>query len=151
MRARTTSRFAKQAPPSGRATLQQWLQRSEPLRALRGRAADSGAMWSALVTLVPPALASGVRAGSLDGDAWTLNASSSAVAAKLKLVLPLLLRRLRQEGWPVQRIVIRVAGPARETMPPIPPRVLASRAPESVRRRLRELRQRRDADGDPTR
>ncbi len=149
MRARTTSRFAKPAPPAGRASLQQWVQRSEPLRALRGRAADSRAMWDALGAVVPPALASGVHPGSLDGDAWTLSASSSAVAAKLKLVLPLLLRRLRQEGWAVQRIAIRVTPPLPAQATPAPTRVLASRAPDAVRERLRELRRRREADTDP--
>ncbi len=125
------------------------MQHSEALHALRGRATDSRTMWNTLRAVVPAALASGIQPGSLDGEAWTLCASSSAVAAKLKLVLPLLLRRLRQDGWPIQRIAIRVATPAPTPTLTPPTRVLASRAPDAVRERLRELRRRRHADPDP--
>ncbi|MFM7331861.1 MAG: DciA family protein [Brachymonas sp.] len=63
-----------------------------------------------LVTpLMPPALRSGVQAGPLQDGQWCLLAANSAVAAKLRQMLPALAAHLRAKGHDVQEIRIKVA------------------------------------------
>lgn len=143
---------AKPAGPSRRtaagsavrtATLHQWMQRSPLLLSLQQQALDSRRMGEELARALGPDMAGAVQPGRFADGCWTLGASSSAVAAKLKLYVPLLLRRLRQAGWAVDRIQVRVAAPqaqgggVRAEAP-----AQASAAPAAVRERLRALRER---------
>ena len=118
--------------------------RNATLNALRKQVATADAMWRELSPLLPPALAAAVRPGPCADGVWVLRASSPAVAAKLRLQLPLLLNRMQAGGWPLQRIALRVQAP----LPPAPPTLVAGRvqpAPLAVREQLRALRARRDA------
>ena len=99
-------------------------------------------MWAELVPLLPPALAAAVRPGPCDAGSWVLRASSPAVAAKLKLHLPMLQRRLQAAGWPPLRVQLKVQQPERAVpQPPLP--ISIGPAPPDVRERLRALRARR--------
>jgi predicted transcriptional regulator len=58
--------------------------------------------------VVPPALAASSRAGAFHEGRLTLFATNGAVAAKLKQVLPGLLLGLRELGWEINVIEVRV-------------------------------------------
>ncbi len=125
----------------GSATLRQWLQRTPSLLGLQEQALGSRRMGQLLGAALPGELAAAVLPGRYVDGAWTLNASSPAVAAKLKLYLPLLLRRLQQEGWPLTRIQVRVLMPQASQAASAP--VRHEPAPAAVRERLRAMRERR--------
>jgi len=84
------------------------LGRSEPLTSLLQRIRASKERLQALLPLLPPALAEGVRAGPLDDAAWVLLVSHPAGAAKLRQMLPVLEAALRGHGWPGPPIKIKV-------------------------------------------
>ena len=131
-------------PHAARASLQQWLVRNTTLNALRRQVQTVEAMWRELTPALPPALAAAVRPGPCTDGVWVLRVSSSAVAAKLRLQLPLLLNRMQAGGWALQRIALRVQAP----LPPAPQALAPGRvrpAPSAVQERLRALRARRDA------
>jgi hypothetical protein len=58
--------------------------------------------------LIPTSLRSAIKAGPIDGDAWCLLVEGNAAAAKLRQVLPALLDRLRDRGWEVNSIRLKV-------------------------------------------
>ena len=125
------------------AMLPQWMQRTPTLMMLKEQALTSQTMWATLQDALPLELTAAVRPGRWADGVWNLTASSPAVAAKLKLYGPLLLRQLQQAQWPLKRIMVRVQEPV---SPPMgrPLHVEAprpSRAPASVRARLRALRE----------
>ena len=136
----------KPAPSARMADLPSWMARTPSLQALKRQAADASQMWRSAAAALPAALVAGVTPGVCTDGSWTLVASSPAVAAKLKLFAPLLQRQLLKQGWPVQKIVVRVlpgaaSGPRRAAAAattPTPP----SLATDQVRQRLRELRAR---------
>lgn len=84
------------------------LERSAPLAQLRARLQDSNARFAAIRGLLPVALAPHVTAGSVDEEGWTLMAANASVAAKLRQLQPRLEESLRQRGWQVSAIRIRV-------------------------------------------
>jgi hypothetical protein len=84
------------------------LQRSAPLALLRQRLQDSNARFAAIHGLMPAPLAPHVKPGPVDDDNWSLLAANASVAAKLRQLLPRLEERLRQRGWQVSSIRIRV-------------------------------------------
>jgi hypothetical protein len=84
------------------------LQRSAPLALLRQRLQDSNARYAAIQDLLPVTLARHVRPGPIDEDSWSLLAANASVAAKLRQLLPRLEERLRQRGWQVSSIRIKV-------------------------------------------
>lgn len=112
------------------------------LQALRQQALDSARMWEQAAAGLPPALAGAVRPGRCADGVWTLVSSSPAVAAKLRLYAPLLLRRLRDGGWALQSIAVKVQ-PASEVATMAAEAEPARAAPPGVRARLAELRRRR--------
>ena len=71
-------------------------------------ARESGERLKAVEPLIPASLRSAVRAGPIDGTAWCLLVDSSAAAAKLRQVIPALLNRLRDRGWEVTSIRLKV-------------------------------------------
>ena len=131
-------------PATTMAMLPQWMQRTQTLVILKEQALTSQKMWAALRPMLPPELVGAVRPGKWAEGVWHLTASSPAVAAKLKLYRPLLLRHLQQAQWPVQRIMVRVHEPGtpRTSSPVLVPAVTTSQAPAAVRARLRALRAR---------
>ncbi len=78
----------------------------ESLASLMARVRASQARLDALADVLPGILRQHLRAGPLDDEGWTLLAANSAVAAKLRHLLPLLGETLVAKGW--QATVIRV-------------------------------------------
>lgn len=120
------------------------MQRDARMLGLRQQALSSLRMGDELARALPAELAAAVLPGRCSDGSWTLHASSPAVAAKLKLHAPALLRRLQLAGWPLARIQVRVLAPRDAPAPP-QQQPAGSRAPAAVRERLRELRERREA------
>ena len=87
------------ALPSHTVAIDQALAGSEPLAMLARRVRESQARLAAITPLLPPAMRGAVRAGPIDETAWCLLASSNAVAAKLRQMVPALEAHLRTQGW----------------------------------------------------
>lgn len=119
------------------ASLHQWMQRTPTLLGLKQQALDSRRMGAELSRLLGATLAGAVLPGRFADATWTLHASSPAVAAKLKLHVPMLLLRLQGAGWPLARIQVRVLMPQGAGGGAAPPaaRPQASAAPPEVRDR----------------
>ena len=88
--------------------LDQALQRSEPLARLTALMRVSNARFAAVRTCLPTALASHVKPGPVDATGWSLLAANASVAAKLRQLQPRLESRLREQGWEVSTIRIKV-------------------------------------------
>ena len=71
-------------------------------------ARESGERLKAVEPLIPEALRPAVKAGPIEGTAWCLLVSNNAAAAKLRQVLPALQSRLRDRGWQVTSIRLKV-------------------------------------------
>ena len=84
------------------------LQRSAPLAVLRARLQDSADRFEAIRPALPGALARHVQPGPVDEEGWSLLAANAAVAAKLRQLKPRLEAVLRDQGWQVSAIRIRV-------------------------------------------
>ena len=81
---------------------------SAPLALLMQRQRDSHARLVCVQRTLPTALAPHVQAGPLDAQGWTLLAANSAVAAKLRQLEPRIEAALREQGWPVCSLRIRI-------------------------------------------
>ncbi|HWP11818.1 MAG TPA: hypothetical protein VNN06_08355 [Ramlibacter sp.] len=89
-------------------TLQQAAEDSPTLARLAQLARDSGERLEAVELLIPAPLRSTVRAGPIEGPTWCLLVDSNAAAAKLRQVVPALLNRLRDRGWQITSIRLKV-------------------------------------------
>jgi hypothetical protein len=89
-------------------TFQQAADESPTLARLAQLARESGERLKAIELLIPAALRSAVRPGPIDGPSWCLLVDSNAAAAKLRQVIPALLNRLRDQGWQVTSIRLKV-------------------------------------------
>jgi hypothetical protein len=89
-------------------TLQQAAEESPTLARLAQLARESGERLEAIKLLIPGPLRSAVQAGPIDEGAWCLLVDSNAAAAKLRQVVPALLDRLRDCGWQVNSIRLKV-------------------------------------------
>ena len=85
--------------PTSTLAIGQALEASAPLALLSQRMRESQARLVAITPLLPPAMRASVRAGPIDEAGWSLLASSNAVAAKLRQMLPALEAHLRTCGW----------------------------------------------------
>lgn len=88
--------------------LRQALDDCEPLQRLHQRLNAARTRMEAIRPLLPPALAAGLQAGSVDEQGWILLARNAAVAAKLRQLVPRLEGRLQQQGLLPHTIRIRV-------------------------------------------
>ena len=88
--------------------LKQALQRSEPLARLGELLRDSKARFDAILPCLPAALAPHVKPGPVDELGWSLLAANAAVAAKLRQLQPRLEAVLKERGWQVSAIRIKV-------------------------------------------
>jgi hypothetical protein len=87
----------------------QAVQRAPSLAGL-AQQADLSAQCLRIVTpLIPASMRSGVLAGSLLEGQWCLLAANSAVAAKLRQLVPALAAHLRTHGQNVQEIRIKIS------------------------------------------
>ncbi|MBX3654310.1 MAG: hypothetical protein KIS62_09465 [Ramlibacter sp.] len=81
---------------------------SPTLARLAELARDSSERLKAVELLIPAPLRATIKAGPVDGTDWCLLVSSNAAAAKLRQVVPALLARLRDRGWEVNSIRLKV-------------------------------------------
>ena len=81
---------------------------SPTLARLVDLSAQSCACLRCITSLLPPGLRSGVQAGPLEGQVWCLLVDSTAIAAKLRQLQPLLLERLACEGHDITAIRLKV-------------------------------------------
>jgi len=88
--------------------LAQALQRSEPLVRLGQLLRDSAARFDAIRPCLPAALAPHVKPGPVDELGWSLLAANASVAAKLRQLQPRLEAVLKERGWEVSAIRIKV-------------------------------------------
>ena len=88
--------------------IEQALQQSAPLVRLQQLMRDSNARFALIRTALPPAMAAHVKPGPVDDTGWSLLAPNAAVAAKLRQLQPLLEEMLRDRGWTVSAIRIKV-------------------------------------------
>jgi hypothetical protein len=88
--------------------LAQALQRSEPLVRLGQLLRDSAARFDAIRPCLPAALAPHVKPGPVDELGWSLLAANASVAAKLRQLQPRLEEVLRERGWQVSAIRVKV-------------------------------------------
>ena len=84
------------------------LRASAPLGRLAERLRLSNALFAAVMPVVATALATGVSAGPVDDEGWSLLCANAAIAAKLRQLVPHLEQRLREVGQPVAAIRIKV-------------------------------------------
>ena len=88
--------------------LKQALQQSAPLALLQQLMRDSNARFDAIRPCLPAALAPHVKPGPVDDAGWSLLAANASVAAKLRQLQPRLEDVLRERGWPVSAIRVKV-------------------------------------------
>ena len=88
--------------------IEQALQLSAPLARLRQRVEDSNARFEAIRPSLPPAMSAHVKPGPVDEQGWSLLAANASVAAKLRQLQPRLERIIRDHGWTVSTIRVKV-------------------------------------------
>lgn len=69
---------------------------------------QSSACLKSIAPLLPWAMRSGVQAGPIEDRVWCLLVDSTAIAAKLRQLQPLLLERLAREGHDINAIRVKV-------------------------------------------
>jgi len=84
------------------------LRGDDTLASLLARVRASQARLDALADVLPGALRAHLRAGPLDDEGWTLLAANSAVAAKLRHLLPTIAEALVAKGWQATAIRVKV-------------------------------------------
>jgi len=84
------------------------LRRSEPLDLLRRRMHESNQRFEAVRSALPAGLVNHIKPGPVDDEGWSLLAANAAVAAKLRQLKPRLEDTLRDGGWQVSAIRIKV-------------------------------------------
>lgn len=89
-------------------TLASALESSEPLARLSQRMRDSSQRFQSIRAALPAPLADQIKPGPIDADGWTLLAANSAVAAKLRQLVPDLQSTLVAAGHADVPIRIRI-------------------------------------------
>ncbi|RZI90415.1 MAG: hypothetical protein EOP78_16295 [Variovorax sp.] len=89
-------------------TLQQAADESPTLAGLVARARDASERLRAVEGLIPPDMRPAIQPGPAEGDVWCLLVTGSAAAAKLRQLSPMLVTRLKDRGWDVATIRIKV-------------------------------------------
>ena len=88
--------------------IEQALRLSAPLARLQQLMRESNARYEAIQPILPPALAPHVKPGPVDDTGWSLLAANASVAAKLRQLQPRLEEALRERGWQVSAIRVKV-------------------------------------------
>ena len=83
-------------------------QESPVLARLAALSTESMARLKAIQPLIPAGLASSVKAGPIDGPVWCLIMNNNASAAKIRQLLPAIEALLRNQGWEVNSIRLKV-------------------------------------------
>ena len=69
---------------------------------------DSNARFEAIRSSLPAAMAAHVKPGPVDDAGWSLLAANASVAAKLRQLQPRLEEILRERGWQISAIRVKV-------------------------------------------
>ena len=88
--------------------LQQAAEESPTLARLAQLARESGERLKAIETAIPAPLRASIRPGPIEGTTWCLLVDSSAAAAKLRQLLPVLQAKLNSRGWQVTAIRLKL-------------------------------------------
>jgi hypothetical protein len=88
--------------------VQQAAEESPTLARLAQLARESGERFKAIESSLPAALIPSIRPGPIEGSTWCLLVDNSAVAAKLRQLLPVLQAKLNHLGWEVSLIRLKV-------------------------------------------
>ncbi len=105
------SRYRRQLPTVEQQRLVSLAQSERgSLSALMSEARQAWQMLDAIRPLLPPSLGDALRAGRWDGGEWTITAPSGAAASKLQQMRPMIEATLREKGWKVSRVQVRVQG-----------------------------------------
>ena len=89
-------------------TLMQATQESPTLARLTALSTESVARLKAIQPLIPSSLQSSIKAGPIDGPVWCLIMNNNASAAKIRQLLPAMEALLRNQGWEVNSIRLKV-------------------------------------------
>lgn len=89
-------------------TLLQAAEGSSTLAKLAELARESAERLKAVELLIPETLRPTIKAGPIDGATWCLLVEGNAAAAKLRQILPALQTLLRDRGWEVTSIRLKV-------------------------------------------
>ena len=92
-------------------SIKQAMAQADSLSHLQLRLQDSRERLEAIRRALPGALALAVQAGPVDETGWTLLASNASVAAKLRQLQPRLEECLREQGWAISTIRVKVLQP----------------------------------------
>ncbi len=95
--------------PSRSWTVLQASQESPTLARLSELANESSARLRCVAALLPLAIRKSVKAGPIDGSTWCLVLDNSAVAAKLRQLIPAMAAELRAKGWDVTDIRLKIS------------------------------------------
>ncbi|MCL2590480.1 MAG: DUF721 domain-containing protein [Betaproteobacteria bacterium] len=113
--------------------LHRYLGRDTSLARLQDHAAHLGRLQRVLMPALPPQCANACHVANLKEDVLTVSARGSAVAVRLKQMIPSLLDHFARAGYPLLRIQVKVGLP--EPYPvrrPAPVRVLSNAARAQV-------------------
>jgi hypothetical protein len=91
--------------------LHQAADESPTLARLSQLARESGERLKAIESSIPAPLLSSIRPGPIEGTSWCLLVDSSAAAAKLRQLLPVLIQKLDSRGFEVTAIRLKVGSP----------------------------------------
>jgi hypothetical protein len=96
------------ARPQPAVPLADALRGSAPLQRLAERMRESKQRFACIQGLLPVPLAADVLPGPVDTDGWTLLARTSAVAAKLRQLVPLIEAELAQQQFCAVPVRVKV-------------------------------------------
>ena len=92
-------------------TLEQVVNAAPDLAKFSALVRDTQNRLKSIAPLLPASLRPWVQSGGVEDDAWCLLVPNSAVAAKLRQLLPALCAHLRTKGWDVNTIRVKIRAP----------------------------------------